>query len=54
MGTGAEDADLPTVDQPARKESSRVASFVLTAIEGPDKGLTVTLDGAGPSRILIG
>lgn len=54
METGADDADLSTVDQPSREEAPYVPSFVLTAIDGPDKGLTVTVDGAGPSRILIG
>jgi two-component system response regulator HydG len=54
METGAEDADLSTVGQPAREEASPFASFVLTVVEGPDKGLTVTVDGSGPSRMLIG
>jgi two-component system response regulator HydG len=29
-------------------------SFVLTVLEGPDRGLTLTLDGSLPSRVLVG
>jgi DNA-binding NtrC family response regulator len=47
--------ELSTVLQPRLALSPLPrASFVLTVVEGPDRGRSITIDGSSPTRVLIG
>jgi two-component system, NtrC family, response regulator HydG len=47
--------DLSTIISPLRElPPESLASFLLEVIEGPDRGASLTVDGAAPSRTLVG
>jgi two-component system response regulator HydG len=55
MNRGPEEGEFRTELQAGVAAKFTVTpTFVLTVIEGPDKGKTFTLDGSQPSRILVG
>jgi two-component system, NtrC family, response regulator HydG len=49
---GAEDAS--TIISPAALPPQQVAAFSITVVDGPDRGLTVKLDGDSSSRTYVG
>jgi transcriptional regulator with GAF, ATPase, and Fis domain len=51
---GPQDSQIATVVQPNAGAAPLEGAFVITVTEGPDKGLTFTLDDAHASRVLVG
>jgi DNA-binding NtrC family response regulator len=55
MSSDAEDDEISTLLGPSvERPSTTSATFTVEVVEGPDRGLHLTLDGARPSRILVG
>jgi two-component system response regulator HydG len=53
MGDGVH-SDLTSDLQRPEPPFTSTPSFVLTVVEGPDRGLTLCIDGTQPSRVLVG
>ncbi len=48
-------SDVPTTRSPASTRPERdVAVYVVTVVEGPDRGQTIRLDGTSAGRVLVG
>lgn len=54
MGSEENDAEFSTLVGRASEPTQPAAAFVLSAIEGPDKGISIAIDGACPTRMLVG
>ncbi len=48
------DVDASTVAHPRVESSTSVATYVVTVMDGPERGARFALDGAGPQRVLVG